>query len=70
MKTFTNEDLARLKERCKGDDLIGILDYELPALIARLEAAELVIEFTEGIQSVSQRSAMEKWLKSCGRERG
>lgn len=43
--TFTDEDLKRLKERCESDDLIGIFDYELPALLARLEAAEKIVIF-------------------------
>lgn len=48
--TFTDEDLKRFKE-CVGEmgvEKVTFFDFDLQALLARLEAAEKAINFSEG----------------------
>jgi hypothetical protein len=63
---FTDDDLKRLKEQTKEDRYLDSIG--LPALLARLEAAEETIEShrREGKLDVTDY-AYRKWRKAAGR---
>lgn len=75
--TFTDDDLKRLKGRCNSaraldSEVDTVLIVEIEALIARLEAAEKVINVLEDTDDLTDWSelnpAMEDWRKVAGRE--
>lgn len=64
--SFTYEDLKRLKELFKvtGGEDNGVL----PALIARLEAAELTVETWVNLMPQLENTAVYKdWRKAAGK---
>lgn len=65
--SFSNSDLKRLKaDQVLTGDNLQFLCRSLPALLARLEAAEVVIECTIGPQDENWKANREVWLRSKG----
>lgn len=77
MSTFTDEDLKRLKERFpepKGNNHI-LSEYlaanKIRDLIARLEAAELVVRYFYSHMDCSapiEKEALDAWKRAAGKD--
>ena len=65
--TFTDDDLKRLKEDLARDRRIGLTSgFRFEALLARLEAAEAVLTFSD-ISITTVRERYEAWRKGAGK---
>lgn len=64
--TFTDEDIKRLKERLADGCILTDTDVDLPALVARLEAAEKLID-QHKLTWPEQIEWYEKWKKAAGK---
>lgn len=66
---FTDEDLKRLKEIVSktGYERVTFFDFDLKALLARLEAAEIIMETIVKLSGSDNLSAYQAWRKTCGK---
>lgn len=67
--TFTDDDLKRLKEHLEGSCYVTTEWFDarklMPALLARLEAAEVCI--SNGLLSPIDESTYNAWLRASGK---
>lgn len=68
--TFTNEDLKRLKDCIDYKEPIVEVFHLLPALLSRLEAAELLAECLSNHEDLDpvEVTEIKNWRKAAGRE--
>lgn len=61
---FTNDDLARLKEHSESNCPCAFITDDIPKLLARLEAAEAIIDY--GVHDTMPIELLKAWRKSKG----